>query len=150
MLLMLALPMTAKNKKEENKFASQKAVLTGIWQQCLPMNNNGNFQVRFMPHFKILSGDGTFCNMSQANSVAPAALFTTGEWRVTSDSTFVEHIATNANSVYEGKDNELTFRLPMGNQVLEVFYTMPGDTRRIREAWIRAEGQRRSHCAKIF
>ena len=138
-LLILALPMTAKNKKEQNKFASQKAVLTGIWQQCLPMNNNGNFQVRFMPHFKILSGDGTFCNMSQANSVAPAALFTTGEWRVTSDSTFVEHIATNANSVYEGKDNELTFRLPMGNQVLEVFYTMPGDTRRIREAWIRVQ-----------
>lgn len=139
-LLILALPMTAKNKKDGNKFAEQKARLTGIWQQCLPMTtNDGGHQIRFLPHFKILSGDGTFCNMSQANSVAPAALFTTGEWRVTSDSTFVEHIATNANSVYEGKDNELTFRLPMGNQVLEVFYTMPGDTRRIREAWIRVQ-----------
>ena len=139
-LLMLALPMTAKNKKEQNKFAEQKARLTGIWQQCLPMTtNDGGHQIRFLPHFKILSSDGTFSNMSQANSVAPAALFTTGEWRVTSDSTFVEHIATNANSVYEGKDNELTFRLPMGNQVLEVFYTMPGDTRRIREAWIRVQ-----------
>lgn len=139
-LLMLALPMTAKNEKNGNKFAEQKQRLTGIWQQCLPMTtNDGGRQIRFLPHFKILSSDGTFCNMSQANSVAPAALFTTGEWRVTSDSTFVEHIATNANSVYEGKDNELTFRLPMGNQVLEVFYTMPGDTRRIREAWIRVQ-----------
>ena len=139
-LLMLALPMTAKNEKNGNKFAEQKQRLTGIWQQCLPMTtNDGGRQIRFLPHFKILSSDGTFCNMSQASSVAPAALFATGEWRITSDSTFVEHLATNANSVYEGKDNELTFRLPMGNQVLEVFYTMPGDTRRIREAWIRVQ-----------
>lgn len=151
-LLMLALPMTATNKKNGNKFAEQKARLTGIWQQCLPMTtNDGGRQIRFLPHFKILSSDGTFCNMSQASSVAPAALFATGEWRITSDSTFVEHLATNANSVYEGKDNELTFRLPMGNQVLEVFYTMPGDTRRIREAWIRVqEGDAVAIAQKYF
>ncbi len=151
-LLMLALPMTAKNKKDGNKFAEQKQRLTGIWQQCLPMTtNDGGRQIRFLPHFKILSSDGTFCNMSQASSVAPAALFATGEWRITSDSTFVEHLATNANSVYEGKDNELTFRLPMGNQVLEVFYTMPGDTRRIREAWIRVqEGDAVAIAQKYF
>ena len=151
-LLMLALSMTATNKKNSNKFAEQKARLTGIWQQCLPMTtNDGGRQIRFLPHFKILSSDGTFCNMSQVNSVAPAALFATGEWRITSDSTFVEHLATNANSVYEGKDNELTFRLPMGNQVLEVFYTMPGDTRRIREAWIRVqEGDAVAIAQKYF
>ena len=151
-LLMLALSMTATNKKNGNKFAEQKARLTGIWQQCLPMTTkDGGRQIRFLPHFKILSSDGTFCNMSQASSVAPAALFATGEWRITSDSTFVEHLATNANSVYEGKDNELTFRLPMGNQVLEVFYTMPGDTRRIREAWIRVqEGDAVAIAQKYF
>ena len=78
--------------------------------------------------------------MSQANSVAPAALFATGEWRVTSDSTFVEHLTTIAtDDKSEGKDNELTFRLEADDNILEVSYTMPSDTKRLREVWIRVQ-----------
>ena len=140
-LLMLALPMTATNKKEQTKFAQQKQRLTGIWQQCFPIaTNDGGLQLRFTPHFKILGSDGSFNNMSQANSLAPAALFATGEWRVTSDSTFVEHLTTIAtDDKSEGKDNELTFRLEADDNILEVSYTMPSDTKRLREVWIRVQ-----------
>ena len=141
MLLMLALPMTAKNKNEETKFAQQKERLTGIWQQCfLITTSDGGLQLRFAPHFKILGSDGTFNNMSQANSLAPAALFATGEWRVTSDSTFVEHLTTIAtDNKSEGKDNELTFHLEADDNILEVSFTMPSDTRRLSEIWIRVQ-----------
>ena len=149
-LLMLALPMTATNKK--NEFTQQKKRLTGIWQQCFPMTaNDGSVQLRFTPHFKILNSDGTFCNMSQANSLAPAALFATGEWRVTSEKTFVEHLTTNAKSVYEGKDNELTFRLTTNDNILEISYTMPGDQRLSREIWMRVqEGDAMNAAQKYF
>ena len=141
MLLMLALPMTAKNKKEQNKFASQKAVLTGIWQQCLPLPTaDGGVHVRFIPQYKVLCGDGTFYNMAQMSPSAPAALYVSGTWSMASDSTFVEHIETiDTDTKSKGMDNELTFRLFEDNNVLGITYTMPGNGMRGKEVWMRVQ-----------
>ena len=140
-LLMLALPMTAKNEKNGNKFASQKAVLTGIWQQCLPQPTaDGGIHVRFIPQYKILCGDGTFYNMAQMNPSAPAALYVSGTWSMASDSTFVEHIETiDTDTKSKGMDNELTFRLFEDNNVLGITYTMPGNGMRGKEVWMRVQ-----------
>ena len=140
-LLMLALPMTAKNKKDGNKFAEQKAVLTGIWQQCLPQPTaDGGIHVRFIPQYKILCGDGTFYNMAQMNPSAPAALYVSGTWSMASDSTFVEHIETiDTDTKSKGMDNELTFRLFEDNNVLGITYTMPGNGMRGKEVWMRVQ-----------
>ena len=139
-LLMLALPMTAKNKKEQNKFA-KKAVLTGIWQQCLPQPTaDSGIHVRFIPQYKILCGDGTFYNMAQMNPSAPAALYVSGTWSMASDSTFVEHIETiDTDTKSKGMDNELTFRLFEDNNVLGITYTMPGNGMRGKEVWMRVQ-----------
>ena len=141
MLLILALPVMAQNKGNQADLVRQTKRLTGIWQQCFPMSSkDGKIQLRCAPHFKILNSDGTFNNLSQATSIAPAALFATGEWHVTSDSTFVEHLSTIAtDQEAEGKDNELTFLLMAEDNILNLSYTMPSDNRRYREIWIRVQ-----------
>ena len=152
-LLMLALPMTAKDKKEQTKFAQQKQRLTGIWQQCVPMTtNDGGHQIRFVPQFKILNSDGTFFNMAQLNVMAPATLYVSGEWTVTSDSTFVEHIATiETDRSSSGKDNLLTYHLDMNDNIMEISYTMPGNGMPGREVWARVQkGDTREITERYF
>ena len=141
MLLMLALPAMAQNKGSQADLVRQTERLTGIWQHCILVHSkDGGVQPVFRSQFKVLNSDGTFCNLWQAASKAPAALFATGKWHVTSDSTFVEHLSTIATDRgAEGKDNELFFRLVTEDNILQISYTMPGDSRRYQELWVRVQ-----------
>ena len=61
-----------------------------VWQQVQPATETTPEMK--LPVWKVMQNDGTFCTFLIANKKAQCVITNEGTFRLTSDSTFVEHI----------------------------------------------------------
>ena len=139
-LLLAAMPMAAKEKKNNAKHP-QAEKLTGVWQQCRVIpGGDGEKTILYAPMFKVLNADGTFFNLQQMDDKSPGALFATGTWEVRSEATYAECLTSiSTDPTSQGKENVLTFRLSDNDEILHTYYTMPGNGAEGSETWHRVE-----------
>lgn len=69
---------------------TKKVKLEGVWQQVQPATETTPEMK--LPVWKVMQNDGTFCTFLIANKKAQCVITNEGTFRLTSDSTFVEHI----------------------------------------------------------
>lgn len=139
-LLLAAMPMAAKEKKNNAKHP-QAEKLTGVWQQCLiGQNDRGEKVIMYVPSFKVLNADGSFFNLGLMDDKAPGALFATGTWEVRSEATYAECLTSiSTDPTSQGKENIITFRLSDNDEILHLSFNMPGNGAPGNETWHRVE-----------
>lgn len=120
--------------------ADPKPNLQGIWQLCISANPNedGTYTVIPVPCFKVFSSDQTYFIMIAVNKPGMKSFVnSTGTYRTTSDSTYVENVTKSlSDPVLIGREMELTFNL-INSNLLMTTYQMPNMPRRAKEYWTR-------------
>ena len=111
--------------------------LIGVWQMCYPSIVNGQNQMVFMPIWKNISDDGTFCTFMWKNGRNSAVITNRGSYRVDTDSLYTEFVAeTSTAPRIEQRENHISFSF-LTDDLLEISYRMPGATTDGRELWKR-------------
>lgn len=107
--------------------------LAGVWQQVVISNDGLLTTTQYVPFFKILGKEGSFCNLQITNG---KAFYTQeGTYTVTSDSTYTESIEHSPILGFSSLKNPLKYRLEKENRILFVQWSKGG--RQFTEMWVR-------------
>lgn len=128
--LLVGIPATAKKHVSDSQ-------LVGVWQMCSVTFDNGRPVVNFLPFLKALNSDGTFTNMEMRQGPRFSMISTTGTWKISSDSVYVESIKRSVyDPGFDGKDNNLGFCF-QGPDFLVLKYSDAHKTKFVEEYWVR-------------
>ena len=116
---------------------TKKVKLEGVWQQVQPATETTPEMK--LPVWKVMQNDGTFCTFLIANKKAQCVITNEGTFRLTSDSTFVEHInGTIVNPDLIGKNNKITIVAAEKDRI-QITYRLQPDGGESKETWIRVK-----------
>lgn len=116
---------------------TKKVKLEGVWQQVQPATETTPEMK--LPVWKVMQNDGTFCTFLIANKKAQCVITNEGTFRLTSDSTFVEHInGTIVNPDLIGKNNKITIVAAEKDRI-QITYRLLPDGGESKETWIRVK-----------
>ena len=116
---------------------TKKVKLEGVWQQVQPATETTPEMK--LPVWKVMQNDGTFCTFLIANNKAQCVITNEGTFRLTSDSTFVEHInGTIVNPDLIGKNNKITIVAAEKDRI-QITYRLLPDGGEGKETWIRVK-----------
>ena len=116
---------------------TKKVKLEGVWQQVQPATETTPEMK--LPIWKVMQNDGTFCTFLIANNKAQCVITNEGTFRLTSDSTFVEHInGTIVNPDLIGKNNKITIVAAEKDRI-QITYRLLPDGGESKETWIRVK-----------
>lgn len=116
---------------------TKKVKLEGVWQQVQPATETTPEMK--LPVWKVMQNDGTFCTFLIANNKAQCVITNEGTFRLTSDSTFVEHInGTIVNPDLIGKNNKITIVAAEKDRI-QITYRLQPDGGEAKETWIRVK-----------
>ena len=116
---------------------TKKVKLEGVWQQVQPATETTPEMK--LPVWKVMQNDGTFCTFLIANNKAQCVITNEGTFRLTSDSTFVEHInGTIVNPDLIGKNNKITIVAAEKDRI-QITYRLQPDGGESKETWIRVK-----------
>ena len=116
---------------------TKKVKLEGVWQQVQPATETTPEMK--LPVWKVMQNDGTFCTFLIANNKAQCVITNEGTFRLTSDSTFVEHInGTIVNPDLIGKNNKITIVAAEKDRI-QITYRLLPDGGESKETWIRVK-----------
>ena len=116
---------------------TKKVKLEGVWQQVQPATETTSEMK--LPVWKVMQNDGTFCTFLIANKKAQCVITNEGTFRLTSDSTFVEHInGTIVNPDLIGKNNKITIVAAEKDRI-QITYRLQPDGGESKETWIRVK-----------
>ena len=116
---------------------TKKVKLEGVWQQVQPATETTPEMK--LPVWKVMQNDGTFCTFLIANNKAQCVITNEGTFRLTSDSTSVEHInGTIVNPDLIGKNNKITIVAAEKDRI-QITYRLQPDGGESKETWIRVK-----------
>lgn len=134
-LLLLAMTLPFAMSADESK--TELRDMAGIWQQV--QNFKGERRFIRLPVWKILHADGTFQTFLIANKSAQSIITNAGTYKVTSDSTYTEHVTSSlTDPSLVGRDNHITYYMKDKDN-MSITYRMPGAKRNGQEQWIRVK-----------
>lgn len=111
--------------------------LIGVWQMCYPKTTDGATRMVYMPVWKNINDDGTFCTFMWQNGQNSAVITNRGSYKVETNNQYTEYVAeTSTSPRIAQKENKLTFNFH-GNDLLEVSYRIPGANEDGIELWKR-------------
>lgn len=109
--------------------------LQGVWQTCTVRTDNAGYHVMVSPILKILSKDKTFMNIFSGDGKVNAVILVEGEYKQTSDNTYVEKINKAVGTgLVDGVKNEITFKF-LHNNLMKISFTLSG--KQYEEYWCR-------------
>ncbi len=125
---------------EAQEKAEEGRPLVGIWQMVLPANvSNTDFSLRYLPVFKVLNSDGTFCNMQFPGQGRRALFNQEGTYVIDTDSTYTERIVKSPHADYKGISNPLKYKVTEDKKMLFTQYWNPTAEEWMPEMWLRVE-----------
>lgn len=128
--LLAPLSMNADTQKPQKQLA-------GIWQQI--QKSNKEDRIMRLPVWKVMQNDLSFCTFLIANQDGQSIITNKGTYKMTSDSTYVEHInGSITDPKLVGRDNVITYEFK-GDDTLHISYQMPGASKRGHETWVRVK-----------
>lgn len=134
LLFLLVLLVTSGLQAHNDK---SKGGLTGIWQQIQVAKTDGH--IIKLPVWKILQQDGSFCTFLIANKEGQSIITNEGTYKVTSDSTYVEHIKNSITAPeLINRSNTITYSMPEKDKLV-ITYRMPEAKEDASETWIRVK-----------
>lgn len=134
MITLLALLATAGSMSAENKYEER---FEGVWQQ-VQYTKPDAAPIR-LPVWKVMQTDGSFFTFLIANQSGKSIITNEGTYKVTSDSTVVEHVTGSiTDPTLVGKNNRITYQFKDKDEV-NVTYRMLGASRDGHETWVRVK-----------
>ncbi len=115
-------------EKEPQNMAVSKSFV-GIWRQL-------NFKGQMTGNYKFVNPDGTFYSMVVFGAFKPSMIMMYGNYKITSDSTYTEHIIGHTKSFLRNTDSKLKYKLLDENTLL-IQYKNTEIDRWIPEKWVR-------------
>ena len=113
--------------------------LEGVWQSCLVQPGANDYKIALLPILKIISADKTFMNIMTRGRDAKsnAIIFSQGEYRLPSDSVYVEILGKSSDSVFiEGTENKISVER-LHDNLIKLSFSIPDKERRWVEYWFR-------------
>jgi uncharacterized protein YxeA len=142
LIILFAIPSGIYARQQNAEVKSSE--LIGTWQRCIKIKNpdNNAFYFRKVNHLKIFEENGNYSILTVNFDQTPSNIWNTGTFRLTSDSTYIEHV--NMITGYPslaGKDVQLKFKTVKSEQgkILAVQYSFEGTNQWTEEFWIKIE-----------
>ncbi len=113
--------------------------LEGVWQSCLVQPGAHDFRIALLPVLKVISADKTFINIMTRGRDAKsnAIIFSQGEYRLPSDSVYVEILGKSSDPVFvPGTENEISVER-LHDNLIKLSFSMPDKEKRWVEYWFR-------------
>ena len=113
--------------------------LEGVWQSCLVQPGAHDFRIALLPVLKVISADKTFINIMTRGRDAKsnAIIFSQGEYRLPSDSVYVEILGKSSDPVFvSGTENEISVER-LHDNLIKLSFSMPDKEKRWVEYWFR-------------
>ncbi len=127
----------------------QSQALAGTWQMVVAIKGEQNqLLFRYLPLFKILNANGTFCNLQIDLRSGRAHFNQEGRFNIQTDSTYIEHIEKSPHASYAGIESPMKYKFIPEEKVLLTQYFNPDTKQWIPEMWIRVEIPEKSNPEK--
>lgn len=113
--------------------------LEGVWQSCLVQPGAYDFRIALLPVLKVISADKTFINIMTRGRDAKsnAVIFSQGEYRLPSDSVYVEIIGKSSDQVFmAGTENEISVER-LHDNLIKLSFSSPDKEKKWVEYWFR-------------
>ena len=113
--------------------------LEGVLQSCLVQPGAHDFRIALLPVLKVISADKTFINIMTRGRDAKsnAIIFSQGEYRLPSDSVYVEILGKSSDPVFvPGTENEISVER-LHDNLIKLSFSMPDKEKRWVEYWFR-------------
>ena len=135
--LLISLPALAQPTRQRQQGHELLFKLVGVWQQVEEVTDStGNAMQLFLPHWKVLQGDGHFVNFLMPHPKAPAFMTTDGHFRVVSDKYYSERILNSlTNPDLKGVEVMMEYTLDEEKGEMSIRFMLPNSDRPLREVW---------------
>ena len=123
---------------QEKKHIAESKDLVGFWGILMPSWKSGEMSVAAVGSYKVINPDGTFyVFFAPKNKGGVSGIILYGNYEITSDSTYTEHIIRNLNSTNK-TDSHMKYKF-LSEDVIVASFTNEevANGREIKEIWVR-------------
>ncbi|MGQ1945075.1 DUF4488 domain-containing protein [Ornithobacterium rhinotracheale] len=137
--LILFLCVTTLSFAQQKKHIAEQEGLAGFWVQMIPYDYQGDARIMRSGQNKIMNPDGTFyCFLTDNKGVQGISFY--GNYNVTSDSTYVEHIVNSVNPKSVNTTSDLKYKFLTKDVLLISFKNNSfKNGKEISEIWFRVK-----------
>ena len=130
---------------QEKKHIAESKGLVGFWCQLKPYWEAGEMELSVTGSYKIINTDGSFYNFlalknEEKMKGGVKTVFLYGNYEITSDSTYTEHITRNINSITDNTISNGKYRFLSEDMIVVSFKNEKiANGERIWEIWARVK-----------